>query len=70
MSPAGTSTNADLGGSCGLALDDWLIFSSHDVPVSAILQDIQDLGLSINIAKSILTPTTRMTYLGLNIDTE
>jgi hypothetical protein len=48
-------------------LDDWLIFG--ELPVTDILHSVQDLGLCINYSKSILQPTTTMTYLGLNIST-
>jgi ribonuclease HI len=49
-------------------LDDWLIFGSQ-LPVHDILQTIQEIGLQINYTKSILQPTTTMTYLGLHIST-
>jgi hypothetical protein len=51
-------------------LDDWLFFSQHPVPVPPLIQHIQQLGFTINFDKSILQPTTALTYLGLNIDTQ
>jgi hypothetical protein len=48
-------------------LDDWLTFA-EELPVPQILQERQTLGLTINFATSVLQPTRRLTYLGLDID--
>jgi hypothetical protein len=48
-------------------LDDWLIFG-HQVPVQDILQMLLQLGITINPSKSILTPTRRLIYLGLDVN--
>jgi hypothetical protein len=50
-------------------LDDWLFFSDNDIPVHQLLLHLQELGFTINLQKSILSPTTALVYLGLNIDT-
>jgi hypothetical protein len=47
-------------------LDDWLFFQP-DIPAAAIIQEIRRLGFTINISKSILQPTQRLVYLGLEI---
>jgi hypothetical protein len=39
-------------------LDDWLIFSTEVIPVQDILLVIQDIGLQVNLQKSVLRPTT------------
>jgi hypothetical protein len=49
-------------------LDDWLLFGQH-LPVLDILNTLQQLGLQINVQKSVLQPTTALVYLGLNIST-
>jgi hypothetical protein len=51
-------------------LDDWLFFSHHPIPVTAVIGHLQQLGFTINLDKSILQPTTALTYLGLNIDNQ
>jgi hypothetical protein len=51
-------------------LDDWLIFRPSTLPVHSILQNIQDLGITINREKFILDPTRVMVYLGLSINWE
>jgi hypothetical protein len=48
-------------------LDDWLIFG-RKVPAQQIVRTITRLGLTINTEKSHLTPTSKLVYLGLNID--
>jgi hypothetical protein len=50
-------------------LDDWLLFSQQPIPVPLILQALRRMGITINHQKSVLTPTTRLVYLGLRIDT-
>jgi hypothetical protein len=50
-------------------LDDWLLWDLRPHQVQPILQEIQRLGLTINMDKSSLQPTTSLTYLGLRIDT-
>jgi hypothetical protein len=47
-------------------LDDWLMFSQSPIPVSEIITALQELKLTLNFNKSVLTPTTRMTYLTTN----
>lgn len=50
-------------------LDDWLFFSEQDeLPVPAIIQEIQYLGFCRNFDKSILYPVTNIVYLGLQIN--
>lgn len=51
-------------------LDDWLLFSEDVIPADDILQELQHMGIVLNMQKSIITPTTRLTYLGLDIDTQ
>jgi hypothetical protein len=46
-------------------LDDWLFFSTTKIPVPAITNAIQRLGITINMKKSVLIPTTSLVYLGL-----
>lgn len=48
-------------------LDDSLIFGPH-IPLTAICQDLQHLGITINTKKSVLQPTRSLIYLGLYID--
>lgn len=48
-------------------LDDWLLFQPH-LPPRAIVQEIRHLGFTINMAKSILDPTSSLIYLGLRIN--
>jgi hypothetical protein len=50
-------------------LDDWLLFSPRPMQVQTILTTLQSVGITVNKKKSILTPTTVLTYLGLRIDT-
>jgi hypothetical protein len=49
-------------------LDDWLTFSLEPIPVARILATLQQAGITINKEKSILNPTTAITFLGLKID--
>ena len=55
-------------------LNDWLILaSSWDLCLRArdlVLQVCQELGIKVNPAKSILTPSQDMTYLGIVLQTE
>jgi hypothetical protein len=48
-------------------LDDWLFFQPT-LPVQHIIQEIQQLGFTINFLKSIVQPTSRLIHLGLCID--
>jgi hypothetical protein len=48
-------------------LDDWLIFG-RNLPADNTVHETTSLGLTINTTKSILQPTTILTYLGLNIN--
>jgi hypothetical protein len=50
-------------------LDDWLLWDIQPQQVQPILTELQRLGLTINIEKSIIQPSTALTYLGLRIDT-
>jgi hypothetical protein len=50
-------------------LDDWLLWDVCPHQVQPILQELQRLGLTLNLQKSCLQPTTSLTYLGLQIDT-
>jgi hypothetical protein len=47
-------------------LDDWLFFQP-DIPAHHILQELHRLGFTVNQRKSILQPTSRLVYLGLDI---
>jgi ribonuclease HI len=49
-------------------LDDWLLFSPQP-PAARICRTIEQLGFTINYAKSVIVPTHRLIYLGLQIDT-
>jgi hypothetical protein len=49
-------------------LDDWLFFAPQP-PAYRICQFIQQLGFTINYQISVLVPTARLVYLGLQIDT-
>jgi hypothetical protein len=49
-------------------LDDWLLFSEDPIPVNNILQALATLGITVNQHKSVLQPTTALTYLGLQIN--
>jgi hypothetical protein len=48
-------------------LDDWLIFGPR-LPARRILSSLQQMGFTINLRKSIIQPTSRLIYLGLQID--
>jgi hypothetical protein len=48
-------------------LDDWLIFGPS-LPVQQILDELQHLGLIVNLQKSVIQPAKRLIYLGLDID--
>jgi hypothetical protein len=48
-------------------LDDWLIFGPH-LLAPRILATLQQTGFTINFRKSIVQPTSRLVYLGLQID--
>jgi hypothetical protein len=50
-------------------LDDWLLWNVRPHQVQPILAELQHLGLTINLEKSIIQPSTALTYLGLRIDT-
>jgi hypothetical protein len=47
-------------------LDDWLIFG-QSVPATRIQQYLEDIGFTITRKKSVLSPTQKLTYLGLRI---
>jgi hypothetical protein len=49
-------------------LDDWLLFSPQP-PAARICRTIEHLGFTINYGKSVIVPTHRLIYLGLQIDT-
>jgi hypothetical protein len=48
-------------------LDDWLFFQP-DIPAQDIVREIEHLGFTINRHKSVLQPTSKLIYLGLQID--
>jgi hypothetical protein len=48
-------------------LDDWLIFGPR-LPVGPILASLRQMGFTLNLRKSVIYPTSRLTYLGLKID--
>jgi len=50
-------------------LDDWLFFQPH-LPAQDIIQEIQRLGFTINLNKSVIHPTSDLIYLGLRINAE
>jgi hypothetical protein len=50
-------------------LDDWLVYSTGTLPADIIIQEIQQLGFTINFKKSSTVPVQCLVYLGLLIDT-
>ncbi|XP_068247823.1 uncharacterized protein [Palaemon carinicauda] len=55
-------------------LDDWLLLSASEADLkyqgSLLLQFCKDLWITINLEKSKLVPTIRMTYLGMVLDSQ
>lgn len=49
-------------------LDDWLLYSTEQSRLFEATALIRTLGVTINDAKSILTPTTEIPYLGLQVN--
>lgn len=49
-------------------LDDWLLHSASEEDLHTAIDMIEAMGITLNIEKSVITPTTSLQYLGFKID--
>lgn len=45
-------------------LDDWLLHSASDADLQSAIEMITAMGITLNLEKSIIVPTTELQYLG------
>lgn len=48
--------------------DDWLLHSASETDLATAVDMIEAMGITINVQKSVLSPTTHLQYLGFKID--
>lgn len=49
-------------------LDDWLLHSASEADLQTAIDMIEAMGITLNIEKSVVEPTTSLQYLGFKID--